>query len=171
MSTGQTMLTAAFFVLLTVAIMTANKMLIDTEGTDYSGEAIALGTNYAQILMNEIVKKKFDQKADTTVYQEATSLTAPNLLGQDAGESFTLPDNAPFQSAAKYNDIDDYHGYSRTVNSTTITGFSVTAQVYYVTMTNTKTVSSTQTYLKRIDVSVEHSQYLSKMTLSTLVSY
>ncbi len=172
MSLGQTMLTAAFLVLVTILVLNANTLVINSEQETYEGEAFDLATNYAQALLNEIGRKKYDQYAIDTLYQAPSAFTPAGSLGPESGEVITpWPDVAPFKSFTTYNDVDDYNGYVRTIDSEIIKGFQVSAVVYYVTQANTNTKSTTQTYLKRIDVSVQHPSYLKTVTFSTIATY
>jgi hypothetical protein len=171
MAGGQTMVTAAFFVLLIASVITANRMIGSSTTTTYEGDARNLAVDLARSVVNEAYRLKFDENSVDSLYQTSTDFTAANSLGPDAGETISpLPDVAPYQSYAKYDDVDDYNGYSRIVDAGALQGFKVTVSVYYVSST-TFAKSSTQTVLKRIDVSVEQPTYLkTKVTYSKLVT-
>ncbi|MEX0737468.1 MAG: hypothetical protein WD182_08510, partial [Bacteroidota bacterium] len=85
-----------------------------------------------------------------------------------------LPDVSPYQSPTWYDDLDDYYGYSRIADGATISGFLVTANVYYVNTTSPHAAATGRTYMKRIDITVSHSFYLdaaSPFRISRFVSY
>src|SRR5574341_1456173 len=167
------MLTAGFIVLLIMLRISSNRMLMESQQTTYESEAIDIAADLANSLLTEATKKSFDEKVDYTVAQSASNMTSVGSLGSETGESFSpVPDVAPFQSVSKYDDVDDYKGYRRTVDSQTMKGFLLTADVYYVTQSNTDQASSSQTFFKRIDVRVTHPTYIPNgFTLSRIMTY
>lgn len=164
------MITAGFFVLLIVVVISANRMINESTVSTGEGDAINLSVDIARAVVNEAYRKIFDEKWIDSVYQAATEYTSVSLLGPETGEKFTLPDVVPYKSYAMYDDVDDYNGYSRIVDAGSMKGFKVTVQVYYIDQ-STYAKTSTQTYLKRVDVSVEHSTYLQKkVTYSSVIT-
>jgi hypothetical protein len=107
----------------------------------------------------------------------------------------TMPDDAgsgQYRSVTAFNDVDDYgnftggnytNGYTRTVgvdtaNGIRIGGFLVTVRVMYVDPnlpsnpdTKDLVVVNYQTFMKRIEIDVEHPQYLSKITYKSVRAY
>ena len=65
MSLGQTMISAAFFVLLTMAVLSANKMILENTKYYLQEEAIEQASNFANGLIAEILTKKFDSQVTT----------------------------------------------------------------------------------------------------------
>lgn len=200
MGLGQTMLTSAFLVLLTVAAMNVNKMIVDRDADFYEQEAYREAGKLANALIAEIMRKKFDEVVDTSAsgYLATTSFTTSGNLGTDTYLDSTkifiwwfynyypepnkvpLPDvltnpNIPnFKSIDNryYDDVDDYDGYTRTAQSGNLTGFELSVKVYYVTGTNLDVETTTRTYFKRIDVTVSNTNYLKKsLKFSSVVAY
>ncbi|MGA7161230.1 MAG: hypothetical protein WBZ48_09510 [Bacteroidota bacterium] len=62
MSLGQTMISAAFFVLLTLAVLSANKMILENTKYYLQEEAVEQASNFANALISEILTKKFDSQ-------------------------------------------------------------------------------------------------------------
>lgn len=62
MSLGQTMISTAFFALLTLAVLTANRMIIERSKDTLQLEAVEGATNLANALIGEILTKKFDSQ-------------------------------------------------------------------------------------------------------------
>ncbi|MBI5463860.1 MAG: hypothetical protein HY966_02755 [Ignavibacteriales bacterium] len=169
---GQTSLTVAFLITLTVIVLNANKMILDSEQDSISGMALRESADIAESLISEIQRKKFDQNAVVTYYQAQSEFTSASKLGPESGESISpSPDVWPYKSIKNYTDADDYNGYKRTVDTPTLQGYTVACKVYYVTNTNFESVQTSQQYFKRITVTVEHSQYLKAVTFSALVAY
>ncbi|MFQ5800071.1 MAG: hypothetical protein ACE5H0_15450 [Bacteroidota bacterium] len=172
MNMGQTMLTLAALVLVSIAVLNANRMIVDSDQEMYEGEALDLAVSYAEGILEEIATKRFDENALDSTYQDPSEFTSASALGPESAESFTpWPDVAPWNSISMFDDVDDYDGYDRTVDSERLRGFKLTAKVYYVTETNLDQESSVQTYLKRVEVNVEHPSYLEKATFATVLTY
>lgn len=174
MSTGQTMITAAFFVLLIMSFIKANQMLIESAETKYQTEAFELAVGMAQDLLVEASKKKFDEFANQTGTQNVSEFTSSGSLGPTSVERSKIsvwPDTTKL-SAEHYDDFDDYNGYQRTVNTDVMRGFQLSAEVYYVVVTDPNTNTTSRTYMKRLNVTVQHSQYLSTpVVLSRIMTY
>ncbi|MCX6136682.1 MAG: hypothetical protein NTV54_04200 [Ignavibacteriales bacterium] len=180
MSSGQTMLSAAFFVLVTVAVLNANRMMIDSASSYYELVAVEQGTGAAGALLQEILTKKFDSQADYSHYQMPWEFDSPASLGPGAAAKAYInpwPDVSPFKSIKGingnfYDDVDDYNGYERTVNTSDIKGYHLKVSVYYVTKGAPNTPYWTESYFKRVDVTIDHPVYLTrKITVSGMASY
>jgi len=172
---GQQIITVMALVLLTIAIVGANRLIVESINTRMEGEALHLAAGIAQSLLDEAKSKKFDHKAVETYYQATSEFTAATSLGPDGTEpgfSTISPDVFPFRSIGNYNDFDDYRNYVRVVNTGTIQGFIVKATVTYVATGNPESATTTRTYWKRMNVTVEHPTYLKKpIQLSTIKVY
>ena len=168
---GQTMITSAFFVLLIASAINANRLIMESTQSTYEADATNLAVDIARSVITEAYKKKFDDRYVDSVYQVPSDFTAPSSLGPSISEVFTpSPDRVPYQSPSRFDDVDDYHGYTRTVDAADIKGFIVTVEVYYIDP-STYVRTTVQTYLKRINVSVEHPVYLkTKATYSSVVT-
>lgn len=182
MGMGQTMLTSAFLVLLTIAVMNANRMIVDRDVNYYEQEAFKQAGILANSLLDEIVRKKYAGEADTSLsyYQPRTdfiSALGPGAAAANYVNPAGAPDTFPYRSVrgdspSYFDDVDDYKGYIRSADAGNITGFILTVNVVYVSPINPSFVTSTQQYLKRIDVTVSHPVYLkNNLTFNRIVSY
>lgn len=180
--TGQTMISAAFFVMLTVAVLSANKMVIESNKDYIQAQAIEQGTNFANALLSEILTKKFDSQVNYSYYQDESEFDSPSSMGPSStARNYVNPggaaDVAPYKSIPGpngnyFDDIDDYHGYLRTANATDISGYRLTVSVYYVKKSIPDAASSSRQYYKRIDVKVDHPLYLPReLTFSAIATY
>jgi hypothetical protein len=154
------MLMVMFFALTMVMFINAYRTLNDADTTLLTAEAAKTATDLGRSLMSEILTKKFDQSSDPTTAQVKNNIfTSPGSLGPGYSEIITLPDRYPFQSIAKYTDVDDYNGYTRLVDSTNgLNGFKDSVIVYYVDANGNK--SSTIQWYKEIEVWVTQTPYL-----------
>jgi hypothetical protein len=181
MGMGQTMLTSAFLVLLTIAVMNANKMIVDRDINYYEQQAFKHAGILANSLLDEIVRKKFDDAADTSIAYQARSVfntaMGPGAIAKNYVNPGGAPDTFPFKSirgdnSNYFDDVDDYNGYIRSADAGNITGFILTVEVYYVSPANPNFKTTTQQYLKKVDVTVSHPTYLTKaMKFNRIVSY
>jgi hypothetical protein len=193
MSFGQTMLASAFLVLLTIAVINANRLIVDSETSQYEMESIEQAGYLANSLLSEIAKKKFDEYADTSYYglQPVTDFTASARLGPDPLHEWgytsyyesifvPTPDYYPYKSAVDiyyyYDDIDDYDNYVRIDTTNTFTRDTLRVEVYYVTPNSSSDqgydISTSRTYYKKVDVHVINRRYFSDtLTFSTIIAY
>jgi hypothetical protein len=195
MSLGQTMISAAFFVLLTLAVLSANKMILENTKYYLQEEAIEQASNFANALLSEILTKKFDSRVTldgsgnvSGPYNQSNLPwpATPTLFRHNMGPTFTArnnvmpggtPDAAPYKSIRGdgpnfFDDVGDYNGYVRTANSADISGYTLTVKVYYVSKNYPDSPSGVQTFYKRIDVTVTHLIYLTNaVTFSAIATY
>lgn len=198
--TGQTMISAAFFVMLTVAVLSANKMVIESNRDYIEAQAVEQGTNFANALISEILTKKFDSNVTldaqgkiTGPYDHSnwpwpstpTDFDDPTAMGASSATKNRVmpggsPDVAPYKSVRGdnsdwFDDVDDYNTYERTADAGDIQGYHLKVKVYYVSKNNPDTPITTywsQTYYKRIDVTVDHPLYLpKKLKFSAIATY
>lgn len=138
------MLTIGAILLFGIFLSSTNKLMIGNNQIASQNEYYIAGISLAQSLIDEAKTKAFDENTigqDTMVAK--SKLTAPGSLGKDgAAETFSFPDtaisSAPFSTAykgyksiSKYDDVDDYNGYSRLVNTTRAEGYRISATVRY----------------------------------------
>ena len=177
------MISAAFFVMLTVAVLSANTMVIESNRDYIKAQAVEQATNFANALLSEILTKKFDSQVTTAYYQSASEFDPPSAMGTSAATlAYVMPggapDVAPYKSIrgdspSYMDDVDDYHGYERTANSSDISGYHLKVSVYYVRVSGGNLITaSSSTYYKRIDITVDHPLYLpNKLTFSAVATY
>lgn len=182
------MLSAATLVVLAALVLNANRLIIEGEKDIVRGETFDLAVNYAQALLTEIARKKFDANSKDSVYQAPSEFTSPSSLGPNSTERsavwgshnhdpsgekllrYDLPpeergecpaaDQSPFKSIAAFDDADDYHGYERVIDTNVIQNLRLTVEVYYVKDSSPDSKVSTQTYFKRVTVYAHQSTYL-----------
>ncbi|MBI3005407.1 MAG: hypothetical protein HYY49_08320 [Ignavibacteriales bacterium] len=167
------MLTAGFVVLLIMLTISSNRMLMESQETVFEAEAIDIAADLANALMTEASRKKFDENQANYGTNGVNAFTSSSNLGPESGEALSsLPDVAPFQSVSKFDDVDDYNGYTRRVDGQTITGFIVSVKVYYLVSRTNLTQTTSKTMLKRVDVKAEHPNYLpSGFTITRIMTF
>jgi len=159
-------------VLLSMVSISVNSMIINKTSTMLETEANLNAVSLAQSMLDEVLKREYDLATvgGVKVY-DSTAFTAPNGLGPSGSEisSVPLPDslkrpglNLPpsidstYKSDKFYNDVDDYNGYKRLAYSTTLGNFSIIDTVFYVVESDPNVKSNTQTFYKKVVVTVRH---------------
>jgi len=182
MNLGQTLLSAAALVLLTVLVVNAHRLVVYSSDEIVKAEARDMAVNVAQSLLNEISRKKFDEKAlpYPYPYQPPTDFTAAAALGPEGTEPVSpLPDKVDsagsFMSNAKFNDVDDYHRYSRLVNTELVKALRCTVTVTYQIHRDSSRVQtappSYRTHIKRVVVMVTHSSFSDTLRFFRIIAY
>ena len=174
MSLGQTMLSIATLVALTIMVVTSQRYLLEGKKEEVEAECLDLATMQCEALLAEISRKKFDASAVYTYYQWPSEFTGANSLGPNSFERSNVtpwPDVKPYKANTAFDDVDDYNAYQKTVNTDLISGIRLTVQVYYVTESDPVTKVYYQTYVKRVVVTAQHTTYLQPVSFSTLATY
>ncbi len=149
MSNVQTMLTIAGMVILALISLRFNSAVLNTSDSQTENKIYLTAFSIADNLIEEIKGKSFDQTTIEFPTTNPASLTPPSSLGPDSGEEY--PD---------YNDVDDYNGFKDTLTAPYFETYYVNCSVYYVDSDDPDAASSTQTFYKKVTVTVS-SPYLS----------
>ncbi|HAP35741.1 MAG TPA: hypothetical protein DCQ28_07280 [Bacteroidetes bacterium] len=148
MGLGQTLLTIMALMLMGRLILMVNRTTLETGSTkdmaEYAITATSLGTSILEYA-NDLA---FDEATVDTFLTstQSASLTAAASFGPDAGETnFRI-----------FDDIDDYHGYSKidTIPTSAIFFTRVTVQYLNVVPPSTVTVTTVKKFNKLISVFV-----------------
>ena len=89
-----------------------------------------------------------------------SNLTAPANLHAESGEAYP-----------NFNDVDDYNGYTKTDATMPSAVFNVSCSVVYVNPATPDVTSYSQTWTKKITVTVTSSLMADTVKLSSLFSY
>lgn len=178
MNSGYTMLSIGALVLFMVAVINANRLIVDSDTQALKGEKYIEAAAMARSLFGEMRVKQFDHltASDTCKVTDPSRFSLPPLGTEGSSEVIPPPaDTEPFKSALKYNDIDDYNNYGRTVNTANASGYNVSVAVSYVKESD-YTSSPVRTFLKKITVTVKLPQNpleakQDSVTFSTIQAY
>jgi hypothetical protein len=192
MSFGQSILSILALVVITFLVVSANRIVTQSLQDELTGEAYNQAGEIASDLINEALKKKFD---DPTVilsfhvshspytiyyhlydfYQDTTDFTKTVSFGPSPTEktAVPLPDRyPPYKSITGYDDFDDYDKYQRIVDTPIMTGFVVNCTVSYINNVDMNTPIIGRTYYKRLLITVSQPTYLpNALTFSTFMTY
>lgn len=169
------LLTIGGIVLLTTFVLYANGLMFDNTKIASDNEYVITAISLAQSVIDEAKTKGFDEATLLATVTSANDLTPVILMGADGpSETFATPDsidsNHP-HSIAQYDDVDDYHGYVRIVNTPRAEGFRVETAVEYVSETNPDSVSAVRTFCKRMQVTVTSPYMQHPVLLSYAFTY
>ncbi len=159
--------------LLGVVSLTNNTLMLSKSETMLAAEASLNAISIAQTLIDEIMTKNYDLATINKKVINASDFTATGSLGANNAEksNVPLPDVTPFRSIKYYNDIDDYNGYRRVVTTPRMGDFTLLVNVFYVAEIYPDQFSTTQTFHKKIVVSVSHLNLAESVQLSDISVY
>jgi hypothetical protein len=140
--------------LMALISMRFNATLLENRTVEIENKVYLTAFSLADDLIEQIKQKAFDEQ--TVVFRSINpeELTPINKFApsfRDTGEN---------ENPSTWDDIDDFNGYSKSVSTPHVESYTVGSTVEYVSASNQDLVSTTQTFFKRITVSVT-SPYLS----------
>lgn len=155
MNSGQTFLTIGAFVLLSTILLNFYRVLSSTSTDVNQSEAniaeVALATSYNEFAQGLCFDEASIDSFITTA--NINSLTAPTSLGVDSPPGPGEPNETTMKA---FDDFDDFNNYafddSALVSSVGI--FHSDFKVYYVSALDVNTVSTTRTFVKRMDITI-----------------
>jgi hypothetical protein len=156
MSNIQSMLAIGSLFLLSLTSMNFNNALSQSNTAELENKVYLTAFSLADDLIEEIKQKDYDEKTLDFPTVNRSTLTPALALGP---ESEVYP---------YFDDIDDYNNYSRDADAPHAESYHISAQVYYVSETNPDSKSVTQTFHKRVDVTVS-SPYLNNNVKLTFI--
>ncbi len=171
MGTGQTLLTILALALLGSLFLTNNRNTQDQRNAIESAEWEIVASSLATSVVEKATALSFDQNTVSSDVSSTSSLTAPSSLGPEGTEGSTAG------SDVKFNDVDDYNGFTKTVSGDTLAlptaNFLIRARVQYVSISagNTIDTSSVRTYHKRLTVWVSSPSMKDTVSYQTVYSY
>ncbi len=152
MGSIQSLLAIGAMALFALVSVRFNSTVLQNMGVEVENKVYLTAFSLADDLIEEIKQKAFDH--ETVIFRSINKeeLSPKSNFGhsKDPGET---------SNPATWNDIDDYDGYSKPVSLPHAEGYIVTCKVDYVQEDNQNIISSTPTFFKRIEITVD-SKYL-----------
>ena len=172
MNTGQMLQTIGALGLLSLLILNANRAVLGNTRTVYTGQYASTAISIAQSYILEATVKEYDSKTiGLSLVKDESKFSA--ILGPETSET----------SIGKFNDIDDFNGYTAMVTTPTdpLTAYEVRFTVEYVDENDYSVVHANPTFYKCITVSVtvpyadpalfQGEESTPRVSLSSVVSY
>lgn len=153
----QSFLAIGAMVILALVSLPFNANVLQNTTIEIENKVYLTAFSLADDLIEEIKQKAFDERTVDFQAINLNQLTAYGSLGKETGEAWPNLD-----------DMDDYKGYTKAISLPHAEGYTVTSDIKYVNSDGSDT--STQTYFKKVTVTVT-SKYLSyPLTLSFIFS-
>lgn len=160
MNTGQSLITIAAMMLLSILVLRINSTILNTDTVVQDSKFGLLATSIATSLMEEATSKAFDTNTDSANVTSLSQLTSPSQLGPESGEVYP-----------NFDDVDDYNGYTRIDSSMPSAVFKDSCVVVYVSSASPDVTSSVATWNKKITVIVTSPSMQDTVRMSTIFSY
>lgn len=175
-SLGQVPLLVLALTMLMIMQMSINASILSESVSSLENEATLEATTLGNLMIGEIRTKAFDNVTRNNMIYNRSQLTPASSLGPDPFDTTITNEIVPvsqtvFLSQQKYNDVDDYNGYTRTVQTQNLSNFTIQDSVCYVQETNPEIISLTQTWYKMIVVTVSHQNMSTPLVLKSVVVY
>ncbi|HSP86712.1 MAG TPA: hypothetical protein VLN45_01150 [Ignavibacteriaceae bacterium] len=143
MNTGQSLITIAAMLLLSMTVLRVNNNLLSTNSTlmdtKFGVLAVSLGTS----LIEEANRKAFDLAGSDDAISDINLLTPPGGMGPAFGEVYP-----------NFNDFDDYNGLIDTINTMPSANFVLKCEVCYVDPANPEVKVNYRTWHKKMTVRI-----------------
>ncbi len=157
MNSGQSMLVLGATILFALISLRFNTAILQDTTLQIQNKVNLTAFSLADDLIEEIKEKAFDQKTVDFQAIAVDQLTAAYALGHGGSESWP-----------NFNDIDDYNGYSKSVDLPHAEGYTVTSTVNYVDSDGS--VLSTQSFYKKVTITVASKYLNNPVTMSYIFS-
>jgi hypothetical protein len=158
MNNLQSILAIGSIFLLAMVSLSFNSALLQSNTVEIENKVYLTAFSLADDLIEEIKQKAYDEKTLVFPTVNPTTLTATDDLGKE-GETY------PY-----FDDVDDYNGYSRDADAPRAEAYHITSKVYYVSETDASVTSTSQTFHKRVDVTVS-SPYINNVILTFIFTH
>jgi hypothetical protein len=168
------LLTIGGILLLSTFVLYANGLLFDNSKIAADNEFVITAISIGQSVIDEAKTKAFDEQTVAGTVTLRTDLTSSYSLGTDGGEAVSNPDTASESGSAsfsRFDDVDDYNGYIRLVNTPRAEKYRVLAAVSYASETYPDSSKLAQTFCKRITVTVTSPFFAQPVTLFYAFTY
>ncbi len=166
MNTGQSLLSIGAMFLLSLTVLRVNNSILVTDTVMQDSKFGILATSLATSLIEKASKKAYDANTYDDAVTSKSELTSPVGLGPGSGE--IAPDLC--------NDFDDFNGYVDSVTNLPSARFYLSAEVCYVDPNNPNGKLNTQSWHKKMTVTVTspdigNEERRDTIRLSTIYSY
>ncbi|MBM4176633.1 MAG: hypothetical protein FJ213_10755 [Ignavibacteria bacterium] len=156
MHSNQLLLVAGALGILGLLIISTNTATFQNLAVKLENRSTLSTISIAQSLIEEIKTKSFDENTLIGFQHSVNNLTVASSFGPE-GESYP-----------NFDDIDDYHNYSRTISTDDSNAITAVVKVSYVNESQPEYTSTTNTYLKKVTIELTGGNLLQKITLSRI---
>ena len=155
MSNSQSMLSLGALLLLSLVSLRFNSSALENATVEVENKIYLTAFSLADDLIEEIKQKAFDAATVDFPTTNPADLTPPSGLG-----------HADWEIYPNYNDIDDFNGFTKSISAPHAENYNVSSEVFYVSETNPNTKVMTQTFYKKVEITVDSPYIRNPVTLS-----
>ena len=160
MTSGESLLSVGALLVFSLVSLNFNSSVLQNTTVEVENKVYLTAFSLADDLIEEVKQKAFDAATVNFPTTNTASLTPAGSLGPANWEDY------PF-----YNDIDDFNGFEKDVSAPHAENYEVSCQVYYVDKDNPDVVSSTQTFYKKVTVTVNSPYLRNPVQLSQIFTH
>jgi hypothetical protein len=137
------MLTMGAMMLVSLSSLRFNSIMLQNSTIETENKVYLTAFSLADDMIEEIKNKSFDEA--TLLYPTTATavLTKSDSLGHEPGEVYS-----------NFDDIDDYNNYSKLISAPHAEDYTVSCKVFYVDANNQDNKITTQSFYKKVTVTV-----------------
>ena len=172
MGANQLLLIVAALAILITLQLAINGAVIRSYVADFDNEATIDAAAIGEAMVDEIIVKSFDVRTKNGVIYDLAKLTGSDSLGRENTDTLvSANEREPFKSRLGFDDVDDYNKYTRIVTSPRLGDYFLKDTIYYVGGTSFDSVTNTQTFYKKVVVTVTHPNLIYPVTVKSTAVY
>jgi hypothetical protein len=160
MASSQSLLSLGALLLLALASLRFNSSVLENTSIETENKVYLTAFSLADDLIEEIKQKAFDAATVDFPTTDPSILTSPSSLGHGSWEVY--PD---------YNDIDDFNGFSKPISAPHAENYLVSCEVFYVSESDQNIKVMTQTFYKKVQVTVTSPYFRLPVELSFTITH
>ena len=154
---SNSLLSMGALIILALSSLNFNSSILETSSVEIETKVALTAFSLADDVIEEIKGKSFDETTKPFPTTNPNSLTPADSLGPETGEAYK-----------DFDDIDDFNGYVKTVSAPHAENYHIDCLVQYVNGDDPDQVSSTQTFYKKVTVTVT-SPYMREPVLLSFI--
>ena len=154
---SNSLLSMGALIILALSSLNFNSSILETSSVEIETKVALTAFSLADDVIEEIKGKSFDETTKPFPTTNPNSLTSADSLGPETGEAYK-----------DFDDIDDYNGFVKTVSAPHAENYHIDCLVQYVNGDDPDQVSSTQTFYKKVTVTVT-SPYMREPVLLSFI--
>jgi len=142
----QMLLTLGSMLIFALTSIGFNRAYLQTTTVETENKVYLTAFSLADDMLEEIKARSFDEKTIKFTTANLASLTSAAVLGPELGENSS--------DSKTFDDIDDFNNYQRLISAPHAEDYNVACKVQYVSSSNPDNVISTQSFYKKVTVTV-----------------
>lgn len=155
MGNVQSLLSFGAVLILALSALNFNEAVLSNSTTEIENKVVLTAFSLADDLIEEIKVRAFDAATVDFPTTNPASLTPAGSLGPGGWETYP-----------NFNDIDDFNNYTKTVSAPHAENYNVSCRVQYVNGDNPDQVVTTQTFYKKVTVTISSPYMKNPISLS-----